>query len=211
MREPIRNYFKVRTLVANDCVAAVWGEYLLGTGRGYDNLVYITLSTGIGAGVIVDGHLLLGKDGNAHEVGHLVIDYRGIKCGCGGIGHWEAYASGRNLPNLIRILAKDYRGMITEALDLALNNSLTAPKLFRLWSDGDEFANYVVDELARINAAGRIEHAKKAVEILVEQDYEKAIQFADKIEENNQTRRVLDKNITKEALNRVDKTKKSWD
>ena len=61
----------------------------------------------------------------------------------------------------------------------------------------------------RINAAGRIEHAKKAVEILVEQDYEKAIQFADKIEENNQTRRVLDKNITKEALDRVDKTKKS--
>ena len=61
----------------------------------------------------------------------------------------------------------------------------------------------------RINAAGRIEHAKKAVEILVEQDYEKAIQFAEKIEENNQTRRVLDKNITKEALDRVDKTKKS--
>ena len=61
----------------------------------------------------------------------------------------------------------------------------------------------------RINAAGRIEHAKKAVEILVEQDYEKAIQFADKIEENNQTRRVLDKNITREALDMVDKTKKS--
>jgi len=61
----------------------------------------------------------------------------------------------------------------------------------------------------RINAAGRIEHAKKAVEILVEKDYEKAKRFADKIEENNITRKGLDQSITKEALEMIDKSKKS--
>ena len=61
----------------------------------------------------------------------------------------------------------------------------------------------------RINAAGRIEHAKKAVEILVEQDYAKAKLFADKIEENNITRRGLDKSITAEALEMIDAAKKS--
>ncbi len=74
-------------------MAAVWGEYLFGIGKGADNLIYMTFSTGIGAGIIVDGHLLVGKDGNAHEIGHLVIDINsGIQCGCGGYGHWEALA-----------------------------------------------------------------------------------------------------------------------
>ena len=61
----------------------------------------------------------------------------------------------------------------------------------------------------RINAAGRIEHAKKAVEILIEKDYEKAKSLAVSIEENNLTRRGLDQNITEEALEMIDKTKKS--
>ena len=84
-------------VVANDCVAAVWGEYVFR--HRVDNLVYITLSTGVGIGAIVNGTLLLGKDGNAHELGHAVIDFRqGRPCGCGGVGHFEAYVGGANMP-----------------------------------------------------------------------------------------------------------------
>jgi glucokinase len=86
-------------VVANDCVAAVWGEYVFR--HSVDNLVYVTLSTGVGVGAIVNGVLLLGKDGNAHELGHAVIDFRSKRrCGCGGRGHFEAFAGGANMPSL---------------------------------------------------------------------------------------------------------------
>jgi glucokinase len=85
-------------VVANDCVAAVWGEYVFR--RSVDNLVYVTLSTGVGVGAIVNGVLLLGKDGNAHELGHAVIDFRSKRgCGCGGRGHFEAFVGGANMPS----------------------------------------------------------------------------------------------------------------
>ncbi len=63
------------------------------------NLVYITFSTGIGGGVISSGRLVLGRDGNAAEIGHFHVDSTyNLACGCGGIGHWEGYASGRFIP-----------------------------------------------------------------------------------------------------------------
>ncbi|MCD6428548.1 MAG: ROK family protein [Desulfurococcales archaeon] len=155
LKEPLKEYFSAPTYVVNDCVAAVWGEYNAGAGRGLSNVVYITLSTGIGAGVIVDGHLLLGKDGNAHEVGHITINYRySIRCGCGGIGHWEAMASGANIPRFARELAKRWRGSETPALIKARESTLTPEELFKYWRSGDEFASYVVSELVEVNAAG---------------------------------------------------------
>ena len=85
-------------VVANDCVAAVWGEYVFR--HSVDNLVYVTLSTGVGVGAIVNGVLLLGKDGNAHELGHAVVDFRSKRgCGCGGRGHFEAFVGGANMPS----------------------------------------------------------------------------------------------------------------
>ena len=85
-------------VAANDCVAAVWGEYVFR--HSVDNLVYVTLSTGVGVGAIVNGVLLLGKDGNAHELGHAVIDFRSKRgCGCGGRGHFEAFVGGANMPS----------------------------------------------------------------------------------------------------------------
>jgi len=94
--EPLKRFGKP-IAVANDCVAAVWGEYVFR--HPVENLVYITLSTGVGIGAIVNGVLLLGKDGNAHELGHAVIDFRsGRRCGCGGRGHLEAFVGGANMP-----------------------------------------------------------------------------------------------------------------
>ncbi len=151
LRGPLEERLSVPVVVLNDCVAAAWGEHIT---RGIDNLVYLTLSTGIGAGAVVNGSLLLGKDGNAHEVGHMTLDYRGRRCGCGGRGHWEAMASGSAIPSFSRELALEWDGARTEAWRAAMKGELDPPALFSLWREGDEFAGEVVSELAKINAAG---------------------------------------------------------
>jgi glucokinase len=139
----------------NDCQAAVWGEYWYGRNRGTRNMVYITFSTGIGAGVLVDGRLLLGKKGNAHEVGHMVLDYNtDIKCGCGGIGHWEAFAGGGNIPRVTRVLLEDYTGPRTRFYNRLIAGDFTVKELFDKSDKGDPAAKYVVDRILRISAAG---------------------------------------------------------
>ncbi|MCX8185257.1 MAG: ROK family protein [Sulfolobales archaeon] len=155
LKAPIEEVMRVKTYVVNDCVAAVWGEYIVGAGRGFSNVVYVTLSTGIGCGVVVDDHLLLGKDGNAHEVGHVVIDCSGrFVCGCGSIGHWEGIASGANIPRTAATLAREWGGPDTEAYRKALEGSMTSEELFQYRSRSDVFADYLVNFLAEINAAG---------------------------------------------------------
>jgi glucokinase len=81
-------------LVGNDANLAALGEHRYGAGRGTRNLVYLTVSTGIGGGVIADGRLLLGAHGFAAELGHIPVEPGGPPCGCGGRGCLEAVASG---------------------------------------------------------------------------------------------------------------------
>ncbi len=156
LRKPLIELFNTsRVYVVNDCVAAVWGERNFGLGIGVSNLVYLTISTGVGAGVIVDGNLLLGKDGNAHEVGHLVVRYDGIRCGCGGIGHWEAYVSGNAIPKYVRYYVSTVgyrrRSRVSELLD---HGDVSPEEFFKLVRDGDELAVEICNTLCVINAAG---------------------------------------------------------
>ena len=85
----------VPTLLEHDAAAACYGEYRFGAGREFRHLVYVTLGTGIGGGIIIDGRLYGGASGAAGEVGHLIIDESGPLCGCGNRGCLEAFASGR--------------------------------------------------------------------------------------------------------------------
>lgn len=80
--------------VENDANAAAFGEFSFGAGKGFKNLIYITLSTGIGGGIIIDGKVYTGSIGTAGEIGHMVIDPKGPKCGCGNRGCLEALAAG---------------------------------------------------------------------------------------------------------------------
>jgi glucokinase len=77
-----------------DTNVAVMGEWRYGAARGTRNAIYVTVSTGIGGGIIIDGRPLIGPDGTAGEVGHVTVEIDGPRCGCGGIGHVEAIASG---------------------------------------------------------------------------------------------------------------------
>ena len=83
--------------VDNDATCAAWGEREMGAAKGSDDVVVVTLGTGIGGGLVLDGHLYRGAHGFAGEVGHVKVDPNGIPCPCGGRGCWERYASGSAL------------------------------------------------------------------------------------------------------------------
>ena len=146
----------VKALLVNDCTAAVVGEKWFGAGKKTANLFYVTLSTGIGGGAIVDDNLLMGKDGNAAEIGHFTIDYNGrLVCGCGRRGHWEAYCSGKNIPNYVRMRLKDVdrssaRG--SSLYDKAKN--ITSEKFFWAAKNKDKLAVQLLREIGQLNAMG---------------------------------------------------------
>jgi len=97
---PLGGAFGVPVALSNDARAGALGEHAHGAGRGCDDLVYVTISTGIGGGVISGGRLLAGRGGNAGEIGHMTVETRhGLFCGCGHPNHWEGYCSGRNMPH----------------------------------------------------------------------------------------------------------------
>lgn len=156
--EPLKEEFNVPVYFVNDCDAGVIGEKVFGLGKDENHLAYITLSSGIGCGVMIDGKVLLGKDGNATEKGHHVIDYEGkLKCGCGAYGHWEAYSSGKNIPNFVSLLTKnDTRLKDSLILQLSNNNldNLTSEKFFEAAKMEDSLALEIVDKIGVINAIG---------------------------------------------------------
>lgn len=147
----------VEFTLLNDAVAGVWGEKTYGLNGKAENLVYLTISTGIGAGVIVDNRVLLGKDGNAHEVGHVVISYdSALKCNCGGIGHWEAYASGSGIPKFTKTIyySNPEKYIYSTLKPIIEIDSLKSEHVLKAARKGDALGRDVVRELAKINAAG---------------------------------------------------------
>ncbi|EMA46252.1 ROK family protein [Halococcus saccharolyticus] len=134
-----------------DVAAGVIGERYHAE-RNPDDMVYLTISSGIGAGVTVDGSVLKGWDSNAGEVGHYAVDPAGrLTCGCGHDGHWEAYCSGSNIPAYARLLWNDADRPAT-ALPID-EEGFDAVDVFAHARE-DAFAEQVVDRLAEWNAMG---------------------------------------------------------
>ncbi|GAA0240450.1 ROK family protein [Haladaptatus pallidirubidus] len=134
----------------NDTVAGVIGERFYTYPRA-ENLVYITISSGIGVGIIADGDVISGRDGNAGEMGHMTIDVHGfMECGCGQDGHWEAYCSGNNIPQFVRALHQE--NPVETALPID-SLEFSAKHLFER-SGTDAFADHVIDRLAHFNTVG---------------------------------------------------------
>ncbi len=140
-----------RVFLHNDTNAGVIGQRFH-SDRNPDDMVYITISSGIGAGVTVDGNVLTGWDGNAGEVGHMIVDPQGRRtCGCGREGHWEAYCSGNNIPEYARMIAEEDAEVDTS---LPLDDpNFSAKDVFEN-AGLDPLADHVIDQLAHWNTVG---------------------------------------------------------
>ena len=120
--EPLRDAVAERVglpvVVENDANAAAWAEYRFGAGRGELHLVVVTVGTGIGGGIVLDGQLYRGRFGIGAEFGHMRISMSGRRCGCGQHGCWEQYCSGRALLHEAREIADVQRGYGSRLLEL---------------------------------------------------------------------------------------------
>lgn len=132
--------------IANDADAAVVAEHRLGVARGYDDVVLVTLGTGIGGGVISAGRLLRGANGFAGEIGHVVVDPSGPRCPCGKRGCWERYASGAGVARLAREAAIGGRlGSIVAKVGDA--EAVRGEDVTHAAANGDAEAMRVLDEV----------------------------------------------------------------
>jgi len=120
--EPLRDAVAERVglpvVVENDANAAAWAEYRFGAGRGEQHLVVVTVGTGIGGGIVLDGELYRGRHGIGAEFGHMQVSQSGRRCGCGQHGCWEQYCSGRALLHEAREIADVQRGYGARLLEL---------------------------------------------------------------------------------------------
>jgi glucokinase len=136
----------------NDANAAALGEHRFGAGRGVADFVYLTVSTGIGGGVVAGDRLLRGANGNAAELGHLTVDARGRRCHCGSTGCLEAYASGTNIALRAReALAASEAPSPLRDVD---PESLTAADVVDAVAGEDPLAISVWDETTTLLGAG---------------------------------------------------------
>lgn len=139
--KPIEERFKICTYLENDANAAAIGEFMFGAGKNTKNMVYITVSTGIGAGAIVDGRIYRGNTCNALELGHTTILPDGPKCNCGNYGCLEALASGTAIARIAN-----------ERLKAGIESSLkkyevvTSYEVFEEAKKGDKLSSDVIEK-----------------------------------------------------------------
>jgi glucokinase len=133
-----------KTFLTNDANAAALGEFYFGAARGTRNFTYITLSTGIGGGIIIDGKIYTGAIGTAGEVGHMTIDDNGPICNCGNRGCWEALASGTALTREAKLRIKE--GVRTSILEYAEGDveKVTAQVIHSAAEQGDNLAKELI-------------------------------------------------------------------
>jgi glucokinase len=137
---------RIPVWLENDANAAALGENRYGAGRDSKNMLYITVSTGVGGGIIIDGDLYRGTRGAAGEMGHVVIDVNGPPCGCGGHGCLESLASGTAIARRGRDLAGS--GDAPALADVASRGGrLSAEIIARTAYDGDEVSRRIFDDV----------------------------------------------------------------
>ncbi len=140
---PLKNAFSYPIKIANDANVAALGEAKFGVGKAYSTSVFITLGTGVGSGIIIDGKIYDGNLGAGAELGHMVIEANGRPCTCGGWGCFEAYASATSLKEQTRLaMLQNDDSLMWEIGDIENISGKTA----FLYSDKDASAKKVVDE-----------------------------------------------------------------
>lgn len=136
-------FHNVPVYAGNDANIAALGEYVAGAGKGMKNMMMVTLGTGVGGGIIIDGRILEGANGGAGEIGHIPVNpQEQDTCGCGKKGCLEQYASATGIVRIAEKLRK-------ENGNTALPAGCTAKQVFDYAKEGDELAMKAVEELGR--------------------------------------------------------------
>ncbi len=148
--EVLRGYLDIPVKAANDANVAAFGEMWQGGGKGYDNLVAVTLGTGVGGGIIVDGKILTGAAGAGGEIGHMhVEDSESESCGCGNYGCLEQYASATGIVRLARRrLERDDKASVLR------KGELTAKTVFDAVKAQDEVALEIAEQFGEYLGKG---------------------------------------------------------
>ena len=154
LRDIVSEKFNTRVLIDNDANAQAYGEFRFGAGRGFSDIIFVTVSTGVGCGIIVNRQLIRGMAGTAGEVGHTIIDpHSDIQCSCGNYGCLMSLSSGQYIPALYRKYLKT--GMKSKLnMDLSSVDSMDGILLKKGLEIGDEISNNVINDSANAMGTG---------------------------------------------------------
>jgi len=128
----------VNTYLQNDANTAALGEKVFGAGKEADDLLYITISTGVGGGIIINGKIYYGHTGNAGEIGHMTVDPTGPQCGCGNYGCLESFSSGTAIKNMAKKAIENDESTLIKKL--ARDKKLSAKLVAKAAEKGDQKA-----------------------------------------------------------------------
>ena len=148
LADRIGHHFQAPVVVGNDANLAALGEWRHGAGDGVSDMIYLTISTGIGGGVIIDEKLLLGANGLGAELGHVTIDPDGPICSCGQPGHIEALASGTALAR--RAVTQLESGTASSLRAIWETSPLSARHVGQAAEEGDDLASRLVEETGKM-------------------------------------------------------------
>jgi glucokinase len=156
LKDKVEQRVGLPVVVENDANAAAWGEYRFGAGQGHDDVICITLGTGLGGGIIIGNKLRRGRFGVAGEFGHIRMVPDGLLCGCGSQGCWEQYASGRALVRYARqrAVAQPENAKVLLALGDGTADGIEGHHISQAARGGDKVAMDSFRELARWAGAG---------------------------------------------------------
>jgi glucokinase len=142
LRDRLQQELDLPVVVENDANAAAWGEFTFGAGEDVENLLLVTVGTGVGGGIVIDGDLLRGGFGMGAEIGHITMVPDGVRCGCGNLGCLESYGSGSALVRVTRELAEHTPAEAAAVLERAGGDvsAIEGPLITRAAEEGDAFA-----------------------------------------------------------------------
>jgi glucokinase len=150
LKARIEDLVHLPTVIENDANAAAWGEFRFGAAASHQDMIMVTVGTGIGGGIVIEGRMHRGSFGVAGEIGHLNMVPDGLPCGCGSKGCWEQYGSGRALRRYGRehAAADPVRGKRLLELNEGVAETITGSQITQAANEGDPLALDVYDELA---------------------------------------------------------------
>ncbi|MEX0991842.1 MAG: ROK family glucokinase [Actinomycetota bacterium] len=133
----------------NDANVAAWGEYRFGAGKGTQDMLLVTVGTGIGGGIVSGGKMYRGAHGFAAEIGHVIVDPNGPLCGCGNVGCWEQVASGSAIQRAGREAVPDHPESLISKLASGDAAKVTGPIVTEAAQKDDDIAKRIIREAGR--------------------------------------------------------------